>query len=46
MSLIDASRVRKILSSTIGPVPWYWETFPSFHARWGWGKSQLKFAWL
>ncbi len=40
MSLIDASRVRKILSSTIGPVPWYWETFPSFHAH-----SGQRFVW-
>ena len=32
MSAVDASRVRKILANTIGPVPWYWETFPSFHS--------------
>lgn len=35
MSLIDASRVRKILSSTIGPAPWYWETFPLFRSQAG-----------
>lgn len=40
MSLIDASRGRKILSATIGPVPWYWETFPSFQAP-----SGRKFVW-
>jgi hypothetical protein len=32
MSGVDASHVRKILSTTIGPVPWYWETFPSFRS--------------
>lgn len=35
MSLIDASRVRKILSSTIGPAPWYWETFPTLRSQAG-----------
>jgi hypothetical protein len=35
MALIDASRVRKILFSTIGPVPWYWETFPSLRTESG-----------
>lgn len=40
MSLVDASRVRKILSSTIGPAPWYWETFPSFRSE-----SGQSFAW-
>lgn len=30
MAEIEASRVRKILSRTIGPAPWYWETFPAF----------------
>jgi len=30
VSAIDASRVKKLLSKTVGPVPWYWETFPSF----------------
>jgi hypothetical protein len=32
MSTVDASRVRKILSETTGPVPWYWQTFPAFHS--------------
>ncbi len=40
MSLIEPSRVRKILSATIGPTPWYWETFPSFRAQ-----SGQKFTW-
>lgn len=40
MSLIDASRARKILSSTIGPAPWYWETFPAFRSQAG-----QKFLW-
>jgi hypothetical protein len=40
MSLIDASRVRKILSSTIGPAPWYWESFPLIRAQ-----SGQKFVW-
>jgi hypothetical protein len=35
MPLIDASRVRKLLTSTIGPTPWYWETFPSFRSQAG-----------
>lgn len=32
MSTIEASRVRKILSQTIGPVPWYWEAFPALRS--------------
>lgn len=32
MSTVDASRVRKLLSETIGPAPWYWETFPAFRS--------------
>ncbi len=40
MSGIDASRVRKILSDTIGPVPWYWETFPAIR-----GLSGQRFGW-
>jgi hypothetical protein len=37
MSTIDASRARKILSETVGPAPWYWQTFPGFqsHSRQG-----------
>ena len=40
MSGIDASRVREILSKTIGPVPWYWETFPAFRSQ-----SGQRFVW-
>ncbi len=32
MSEIDAARARKILSATIGPTPWYWQSFPSFRS--------------
>jgi hypothetical protein len=32
MSKIEASRARKLLASTIGPAPWYWETFPAFES--------------
>lgn len=28
MSSIEASRARKLLENTVGPAPWYWETFP------------------
>jgi hypothetical protein len=35
MSTIDASRVRKILSHSAGPVPWYWETFPTLRSNSG-----------
>ena len=40
MSEIDAARLRKILSQTIGPVPWYWEKFPSFQSL-----SGQRFTW-
>lgn len=40
MATIDASRVRKILSETVGPVPWYWETFPAFRSL-----SGQRFVW-
>ncbi len=32
MSDIDVSRARKLLSQSIGPAPWYWETFPKFQS--------------
>ena len=32
MAEIDAARVRSVLSQTIGPVPWYWETFPALRS--------------
>lgn len=35
MSQIDTSRLRKILSTTIGPTPWYSETFPAFRSAAG-----------
>lgn len=35
MSGINVSRVRDILSTTIGPAPWYWQTFPSFRSHAG-----------
>ena len=40
MSQIEASRLRKLLATTIGPAPWYWETFPSFRSP-----SGQKFVW-
>lgn len=40
MSTVDASRVRKLLSETIGPAPWYWETFPAFRSP-----SGQRFVW-
>ncbi len=40
MSEISGSRVRDLLSKTIGPVPWYWETFPSFRSS-----SGQRFVW-
>jgi len=30
MAEINASRLRDLLAKTVGPVPWYWQTFPSF----------------
>ena len=35
MSEIDGSRLRKIISTAIGPTPWYWETFPAFRSTAG-----------
>ena len=32
MSEIDSSRLKSILSKTVGPTPWYWETFPAFRS--------------
>src|SRR5215469_11739606 len=40
MSDIDASRARKILSETVGPAPWYWETFPRLQSH-----SRHRFLW-
>lgn len=40
MAEIEASRARKILSTCIGPAPWYWKTFPVFRSL-----SKQPFAW-
>lgn len=32
MAAINPARARDLLSKTIGPAPWYWETFPSFRS--------------
>jgi hypothetical protein len=40
MAAIDTQRLREILTSTIGPAPWYWKTFPSFRSLAG-----QKFLW-
>jgi len=32
MAEIDSSRLKKLLSSGIGPAPWYWQTFPAFRS--------------
>ena len=37
---MDATRARKILSETVGPAPWYWETFPRFQSH-----SRQQFVW-
>ncbi len=40
MSEISASRLRNLVSKTIGPVPWYWETFPALRSL-----SGQRFVW-
>jgi len=40
MSPLDTARLRKILSQTVGPAPWYWETFPAFRSH-----SGQRFVW-
>ncbi len=30
MAEISSSRLRDLLSHTVGPAPWYWKTFPAF----------------
>jgi len=37
---MDAGRAQKILSETVGPAPWYWQTFPRFQSH-----SKQRFAW-
>jgi hypothetical protein len=40
MSGMDAARARKLLSQTVGPAPWYWQTFPKFQSH-----SRQQFVW-
>jgi hypothetical protein len=40
MAEISPSRIRELLSKTIGPSPWYWKTFPGFTSTAG-----QKFVW-
>ena len=40
MSEIDSSRLKSLLSKTVGPTPWYWETFPAFRSP-----SGQQFVW-
>lgn len=37
---MDAGRSRRLLSETIGPSPWYWETFPTLQSH-----SGQRFVW-
>jgi hypothetical protein len=37
---MDAAQAKKLLSQTIGPAPWYWETFPPFQSH-----SRQRFGW-
>ena len=40
MPSMDAARARTILSKTVGPAPWYWQTFPAFQSN-----SRQRFTW-
>lgn len=40
MAEVDASRVKRLLSESIGPAPWYWQSFPQFRSP-----SGQRFAW-
>ena len=40
MADINASRLRQILDCTVGPAPWYWESFPSLISA-----SGQRFVW-
>jgi hypothetical protein len=31
MAEISTSRLRSLMGHTVGPAPWYWETFPALH---------------
>jgi hypothetical protein len=32
MGGLNPSRIREALAKTVGPVPWYWQTFPALHS--------------
>jgi hypothetical protein len=40
MSDLSTTRLREILAHTIGPAPWYWQTFPSITSV-----ARLRFDW-
>jgi hypothetical protein len=40
MAEISSSRARELIAKTVGPAPWYWETFPSFRSL-----SSQPFVW-
>jgi hypothetical protein len=40
MAEISTSRLKELLQHTIGPTPWYWETFPAFQST-----SGQRFTW-
>jgi hypothetical protein len=35
MAELNTARIREILSKTVGPAPWYWETFPALRSSTG-----------
>lgn len=37
---MDAARARKLLAQSVGPAPWYWQTFPKFQSH-----SRQFFVW-
>lgn len=37
---MDTALARKILSATVGPAPWYWQSFPTVQSR-----SRQRFVW-
>lgn len=40
MPSMDAARARKILCDTVGPAPWYWQSFPNVQSH-----SRQRFVW-
>jgi hypothetical protein len=40
MAEISTARLKELLQRTVGPTPWYWETFPAFNSA-----SGQRFAW-